>query len=279
MCVAWLIHTCDLTHSYVWDDSFICVIWLIRACDMTHSYVWHDSFICVPWIVHVCGTPHSYVWHESFICVAWLIHICGMTHSYVCFIHIYGMTHAYVWHDPFMCATWLIHVWPDALPWYMTHSKTSTSIHDAFDDVPFAAYTTHSMTYASMIYVAFGDIDVRYMTKSMTSTSPHTRRIWWHTLPWYMTHSKTFMSNTWRIRLHPLRHHSPSFSSRKKTYIYINRPFTETYKTDLKCTIESYSTIEWCSSMIPPQSVSIPCQRRPTKTDSPEQYTMNSVNS
>jgi len=42
--VTWLIHMCDMTHSYVWHDSFICVTWLIHMCDMTHSYVWHDSW-------------------------------------------------------------------------------------------------------------------------------------------------------------------------------------------------------------------------------------------
>ena len=61
-----------MTHSYVWNDSFICVSWLIHMCDMTHSYVWHDSFICVSWLIHV--------WHDSFICVTWLIHMCDMTH-------------------------------------------------------------------------------------------------------------------------------------------------------------------------------------------------------
>ena len=47
-----LIHTCEITHSYMRHDSFICVTWLIHMCvtllihicDMTHSYVWHDSF-------------------------------------------------------------------------------------------------------------------------------------------------------------------------------------------------------------------------------------------
>ena len=28
---------CDMTHSYVWYDSFICVIWLIHMCDMTSN--------------------------------------------------------------------------------------------------------------------------------------------------------------------------------------------------------------------------------------------------
>jgi len=83
---------CDMTHSYVWHDSFICVTWLIHMshsichwydafnvshialamCDMTHSYVWHDSFICVPWLIHMCATIHAYVWHDWFMCVTWL---------------------------------------------------------------------------------------------------------------------------------------------------------------------------------------------------------------
>jgi len=33
-----LIHTCSLTHSYAWDDSFMCVRWLIHVCDMHQSY-------------------------------------------------------------------------------------------------------------------------------------------------------------------------------------------------------------------------------------------------
>jgi len=39
---------CDRTSScvrrdsfwHMWHDSFICVTWLIHMCDMTHSYVW-----------------------------------------------------------------------------------------------------------------------------------------------------------------------------------------------------------------------------------------------
>jgi len=64
---------CDMTHSYVWHDSFICVTLLNHICDMTHSYVWHDSFICVTWLIHVCDETDSYVRHDSFIRVIWLI--------------------------------------------------------------------------------------------------------------------------------------------------------------------------------------------------------------
>jgi len=52
-CTTWLIHMCDMTHSYVWHDSFICVTWLIHMYDMAHSYVCHDSFICATWLIHM----------------------------------------------------------------------------------------------------------------------------------------------------------------------------------------------------------------------------------
>jgi len=77
-------------------------IWLIHMCDMTHSYVWHDAFICVTWLIHMCDMTHSYVWHDAFICVTWLIHMCDMT------FHLCDMTHSYVWHDSFICVTWLM---------------------------------------------------------------------------------------------------------------------------------------------------------------------------
>jgi len=124
ICVTWLHHMCDMTHSYVWLDSFIRVAcsflrvpWLIHMCDMTHSCVCHDSFLRVTRLIHVCdmthlhaGHAHSYVWHASsicgtcsFMCVTWLIPTCDMPHSYV-------------WHDSsicgtcsFICVTCLIH--------------------------------------------------------------------------------------------------------------------------------------------------------------------------
>jgi len=79
----WLIHMCDMTHSYVWHDSSICVTWLIHMCDMTHPYMWHESFIRV-----TC----SYVWRDSCANVTWIIHVCDMTHA---------VTHPYGWHDVF----------------------------------------------------------------------------------------------------------------------------------------------------------------------------------
>jgi len=98
------IRTATSNEPPLWKDSFICVPWLSHMWDMTHSFVWHDSIVCVTWLIHMCDMTHSYVWHDfiqmcdmtSFICVTLLIHMCDMTHSNV-------------WHDPFLCVTWLIH--------------------------------------------------------------------------------------------------------------------------------------------------------------------------
>jgi len=50
---------CDVTHSYVWHDSFMCMTRLIRMRDVTHSRLWHDSFMCVTWLFHACDLTHS----------------------------------------------------------------------------------------------------------------------------------------------------------------------------------------------------------------------------
>ena len=85
-CLAFLRATC------VWHDSFISVTWLIHMCDMPHSYAWFDLFVCVTLLIRMCDMTHSYVQHNAFIRATWRIHMCDMTHSYV-------------WHDSFICAT------------------------------------------------------------------------------------------------------------------------------------------------------------------------------
>jgi len=131
ICVTWLIHTYEITHSYVWHDSFMYVYMcdknLTQSClqhwhyvmipshcrqqqwrsarnDMTHSYVWHDSFVCVTWLIHVYIRA---TW-------TWLNHTCAIDTTSWCprvaasssgvlpkLIHTSGMTHSYVWHDSF----------------------------------------------------------------------------------------------------------------------------------------------------------------------------------
>jgi len=72
--VTWPIQIC-MSPSFVWHDSFICVTWLIHMCDMTHSYVW---------------LSHAYVRHDPCVCVLhdmWLIHMwvhCTKSNMRVC---------------------------------------------------------------------------------------------------------------------------------------------------------------------------------------------------
>jgi len=78
-CVAvWLVHVW-MTHSWfipgadmqrarnLKQNSFICVTWLSHMCDMTHSHAWQNSFICMTWIIHICVITHSCVWLDAFI--------------------------------------------------------------------------------------------------------------------------------------------------------------------------------------------------------------------
>ena len=143
ICVTWLIHMCDVTHSYKWHGPFIFKTWLlykwetwlIHTCDMTHSYVWHDSFIQATRPFHV----YRHDWficerHDSFTCVTWLMHIsdttlsCVRHDSFICERHdsfiCIDMTHSYVWHDSSICVTRLLYMWETWLihMWDMSHS-------------------------------------------------------------------------------------------------------------------------------------------------------------
>ena len=99
-----------MAHSYVWH-TFVCVTWLIHMCDKTHSYVWHDSFICVTWLIHMYDTTHSCHTYEWQICGTWLTLLRDMPHSYV-------------WYDSSMSHmndehTWSITTWAS---WYVVLS-------------------------------------------------------------------------------------------------------------------------------------------------------------
>jgi len=132
----WLIHTCDMTYSYVWHDS-----------SMTDSYVSQYLETVTPWLIHMRWLFHilthdaftyvtclidipyriSRLWsHDSFVCddslihVTWLVHACDMPHWHVLLnletvtpwlirmrwlIHICDMA---LWHDAFIFVTCLI---------------------------------------------------------------------------------------------------------------------------------------------------------------------------
>ena len=124
ICVTWLIHVYEMTHSYVtWHaDRWYQLRWRIPLRSMTHSYVWHDACIRDTWLIHMCEMTHLYVWHDAFICdmtCRTLVSL-EMTHLYVrhdafiCLIwriYMRHASHSYVWHDAFICVTWLIYMW------------------------------------------------------------------------------------------------------------------------------------------------------------------------
>ena len=203
------IHTCGMTHSCVWYDSFICVPCLI--------HVWHDSFICVPWFIHMCDmTPlcvprfihlndmtlayvcydafgdmtHSYVCHS---CVPWLIRKCAMIHSYVwhnsfiCatpIIHRRAKTHPYVRHHSFIRVPWLLHVCVmthsyvrhDSLPRVTWHDSYTANI-DISSEHTLSLSLTHTHTYCALLD--------SWMRKGLNELR--------HTYEWVMTH--TWMSH------------------------------------------------------------------------------------
>jgi len=144
------------TFRDVGHDFFICVTWLVHMCNMPHSYVRHDcrntymrhdSFtyrnegrvtryihVYVGVMLHIYIGVMLHISRESWLdiydisshaslisvcapstCETWPLHMCDMTLSYVgcvlfiCgtkLIHMCNMTCSYVWHDS--SATWLI---------------------------------------------------------------------------------------------------------------------------------------------------------------------------
>jgi len=99
---------CDMTHSYVWHDSFICVTWLIHIWDMTYSYTWHDSFIYVTWLIlsrdktwhSCCVTPMNKPWHVRHVTHMNEPRLSRMNkswHTSIGMRHVDGSRHTYEW--------------------------------------------------------------------------------------------------------------------------------------------------------------------------------------
>ena len=113
-------HRCPMTPSYlttwhltlVWDMTRSKVAWLIHTCNMTRSYVWRDSCICDTWLIHMCDMNPSYEWHDSFIHV----HNDDMTHHTVMSqaSHTHWHTHRYT----YRCVSM----------WRLTHIEVLTHI-------------------------------------------------------------------------------------------------------------------------------------------------------
>jgi len=76
MCVAWLVHVCDMTNTITSQISRFLIVFA-RAMThlhvrhdslmyMTHSHAWQDSFMCVAQLIQLnIRSPDSYSWHED----------------------------------------------------------------------------------------------------------------------------------------------------------------------------------------------------------------------
>jgi len=118
---------CDMTHPYVWRDSFICV---------THWHVRHGTLTCVTWLKVKRDEESQKRWRKSKespfslrLCATWLIHACDVTQFYVCHDSLICVTHSHVWHDSLICATWLI---PDKGSQRRRYSAFTCVWHDSF---------------------------------------------------------------------------------------------------------------------------------------------------
>ena len=122
-------HMKESCHRHEWDISHRVLT------DVTHSYVWHDSFICETWFTHMNEIYHTEYWVMSHVTHSYTWHIhtrdtfIHVTHSYTWLIHTHDsfmyrwctkglvltelVAHSYVWHDmcDMICVTW--YVWHD----------------------------------------------------------------------------------------------------------------------------------------------------------------------
>jgi len=106
---ALLVHSCDITLSYQWYDSFVCVTWRMRVCISAWQHTW-----CVTSLIYVCDIPHPYVWHDSLIRVTRLIHTCDISHSYV--QHEWALIRMWDMNEySSICVTWMM------IHWYVWH--------------------------------------------------------------------------------------------------------------------------------------------------------------
>ena len=95
---SWMCMTC-----FTWHVFLICVAYFMNVCDMSHPWVWHDSWIFVTRPDYLCGMTHECVtrlidmryigahryllcWHvyDPLTRLAFAVYMYDVTHSYVC---------------------------------------------------------------------------------------------------------------------------------------------------------------------------------------------------
>jgi len=119
MCAAWIIHICDMTHSYVWHDSFICR-WDERG-DVSHT--WMKSCPMCEWVMSHMRMSHVSYGNES--CLMWMksCAICEWVMSHVWISRVSHvnevMSHVSRSHVPYANESCLI------CEWVMSHMGMS----------------------------------------------------------------------------------------------------------------------------------------------------------
>jgi len=179
------------THVHMGHDSFTYVTWLIHICDMTHSYVTvfilpainassnpgmrvrmgYFSFTYMTRRIHIYDMTHSYVpihmRHDLFIYVTWLNHIYDMAHTYVS-IYMSPASKAASnpamrvrGYDSFTYVTWLIETWGAGV------------------DI-LAVYTHFSLFHCqTQFFVWFVPIKYRYLTPNKWYITRLNRESWY----------------------------------------------------------------------------------------------------
>ena len=145
--VTWLIH---LFLCWCWVLHLSHTRWLICMCDMTHSYVWHDSFICVTWLIHMCDMTHlSRTW------------TCDMTHPSITHIWIRDEEPSVMNESR---VTWLIHLshtyeWEMKNPasWMSHVSRMNESRHTWTCDMTHSSITRMNERHLPHIWGGYGE--------------------------------------------------------------------------------------------------------------------------
>jgi len=181
----WIFHMWDMTHLLLWQYVRRCSVafsfyHILEVCDMTHWYVWHDSFTCGTWLFRMWDI------HDSSICGTWLIYL-GNMFDFVplpfLFYQIWevrDMTHWYVWNDLFTCGTWLMYTWDMSLS-YVGHDSFITL---AICSTSFCCLFFFTRFWRCVIWLT----DVFEMTYSHVGHGSFIRRTWLINT-WNMSHS------------------------------------------------------------------------------------------
>jgi len=128
----YVVPMCDITHSYVWHDTFrvwddssrVCVgggryvvaenAVRLREDDFVsfvHAiWVCRDSFVYVMLFIRLCDLIRSCVSPDTFTCVTWLIQfLIWLIYWFdTGLVHLCGLTPSFVWSDSSICVVWRI---------------------------------------------------------------------------------------------------------------------------------------------------------------------------